>query len=272
MRLPPGLLGGADLFNPSLLVRDGTLHVAIRAYLSAVKPHSQIVLGQIGDDWQLANTRVVRGIDVARCGVLGAEDARLFVWSSGRLGAIATTGNSGLDFHLSAFVFDEHLAVADLWHFAPRTKNWVPVLDGSDRVMFSPKGPPITLDITTRRMSDLGSARLSDNWRGGSQLIPHPDGGFISIVHELRRPYGGAAHYWHRFARYDGKLRVTGASRDFVFAGLGIEYAAGMAWWRGRWVISYGVADRTAHLAVVAPATVEQLFLPEKDNAGAGAR
>jgi hypothetical protein len=58
--------------------------------------------------------------------------------------------------------------------------------------------------------------------------------------------------YLHRFVKLDGKFRVVGVSRAWVFQHQGIEFCAGIVHERGRVTISYGVEDREAWIVHVA--------------------
>jgi hypothetical protein len=268
--LPPWLLppcGSLRFFNPSLLAHRNRLRISIRAFYfpnssPPIFPSSRIVLGTLDDSLQMVLPRIVRNID-DRFGPLGAEDARLFELPSGQLGAIATTGGSP-DFALSAIVFDDADDVADVWTVAVRRKNMVPIVDKTVRLLFSPRGPVIALNLSDRRASpDPNTLLWSDSMmRGSAQVVPHPsEDGYLSVAHELHR---SGASYTHRWVRYSPELQVTAISKPWILNAPGIEYVAGLAWWHGKWLVSYGIADRECHLISVEPETVDRMLAQGK--------
>lgn len=242
------------LYNPSVLVRGDALLVAIREFDGSRTPHSRIVVTSLDTAWRVGDARPVSCPPVGR---LGPEDVRLFDLPDGRPAGIATVGES-LDWNLALLVFDSEITqVVETWRFAGRHKNWSPVLDGSGRLMFAPHGPALSIDVAGRRLAtDVSRLRFAaTDMRGGTQLVPRGDG-FISITHELR-----GKCYGHRFVRYSKQLEVERVGPPFFFeAPEGIEYAAGLAYWQGRWVIAYGMADREARIAVVLDTTVDRML------------
>lgn len=252
-------------FNPSCVVWRDELLVSVRQETRPQPtPFSRVVLGRIDHGWQMTRDRLAHAVDA---GPFGHEDLRLFAMGD-RLRGISTTGQG-----LAVVDFDD---AGDMTaaHLIPGSsgKNWSPVADGSGRFLFSPTGPVLT--YAGGRMSpDPPSAYDGGGLRGGSQLIPY-NGGYIAVAHEhgsldaparhaanpagrraqIRR--GGGRRYLHRFVRYSPELVVERVSTPFVFEGAAIEFCAGLARWRDRFVVSYGVADREARLAVVDEATV----------------
>jgi hypothetical protein len=74
----------------------------------------------------------------------------------------------------------------------------------------------------------------------------------LCIVHEARAiPGSGLRFYQHRFARLAADGRLAGLSRPFFFHGRQIEFAAGMALFGDKLMVSYGDKDREAWLATM---------------------
>jgi hypothetical protein len=118
--------------------------------------------------------------------------------------------------------------------------------------------------------------------RGGSQLIPY-EGGYIAVVHEVysvarealgansllgffpqpaRGPiaYKSNIVYMHRFVRFDDKLTTATLGAPFYFEDYQIEFCAGLAHFAGKYVLSYGVNDKFARIALVDPEVVRDLL------------
>ncbi len=126
--------------------------------------------------------------------------------------------------------------------------------------------------------------------RGGTQLVQLAGGDWLSLVHEVYRPTrpdpthnplmwewapivkDPRTHkpivYVHRFARYDAAIKRVALGPPFYLTELGIEFAAGLHiesagsftvgveasafdTWATRLIISYGLEDKQAMLAVV---------------------
>jgi predicted GH43/DUF377 family glycosyl hydrolase len=86
-------------------------------------------------------------------------------------------------------------------------------------------------------------------FRGGSQGVAVDDG-FLFAVHEVQRAPRSLL-YLHRFVLLDGSLRLAAVSPRFTFTGDHVEFCAGMARRGEELVLSFGVSDAAAGLAVV---------------------
>ncbi len=151
-------------------------------------------------------------------------------------------------------------------------KNWMPYAEGDRlRIVYS-CGPTVILDCDPQtgaleELSRHDAPPAAERLRGGSQGV-EVEGGRLFVVHDVvffdadRRAYG------HRFVLIDDEGRLTAASPRFSFAGERIELCAGMARQGDQLVISYGVWDRSAHLAVCSLADVRNVLKPAKDRLG----
>ena len=102
-----------------------------------------------------------------------------------------------------------------------------------------------TLEPKNHAFEDNGLTEL----RGSSQAIPWKDG-YLGVSHEVEFTNTGR-HYYHRFVYFDDNCFATSASEPFYFLFPGIEFANGIAVWRGNVVVSFGHEDERALLAVV---------------------
>jgi hypothetical protein len=84
------------------------------------------------------------------------------------------------------------------------------------------------------------------------------DDGTVFVIHEVTHGPAGR-RYLHRFVRVDAD-GSTHASEAFTFTGTPIEFAAGLARRGDDLVVSFGIEDRLAALAVVSVAEVCQLL------------
>ena len=193
--------------------------------------------------------------------VLGFEDCRL-VRVAGRWFACATTAELNpierSEMVLMALDGPEVTSVLPLAGPKPgrAEKNWMPfVHDGELHFVYS-CAPMIVLrcDHRTGRLtmaSETRSPELASSLRGGSQgLALERDGGYLFIVHGLDRT-GGKAIYSHRFIRIDPELRLSAISRPFTFTGERIEFCSGAAIQGSDLVVSFGVGDAAAFLAIM---------------------
>ncbi len=151
-------------------------------------------------------------------------------------------------------------------------KNWMPYAEGGRlRIVYS-SGPTVVLDCDPATGVIMESSRKeappgAEELRGGSQGV-EVDGGHLFVVHDvvpfdgLRRAYG------HRFVRIDAAGRLTHVSPRWCFAGERIEVCAGIARQADQLVLSYGVWDRSAYLAVCSLSEVLATLEVAEDELG----
>jgi predicted GH43/DUF377 family glycosyl hydrolase len=132
-------------------------------------------------------------------------------------------------------------------------KNWMPlVVDGALHVVYS-CGPTVVLrcdpgSSVLRKVAD-SRAPIADGFRGGSQGLP-VEGGYLFAVHEVDRSER-ALQYVHRLILLDDRLSLTAMSPRFTFTSDRVEFCGGIARCRDGIVLSFGVSDAAAGLAVV---------------------
>lgn len=136
-------------------------------------------------------------------------------------------------------------------------KNWMPVVrDGRLEAVYScgPETVVLDIDAATANVSVVSrhaAHPLLAPWRGGSQLVPESrGGGHLAVIHDVIW-VDGQRLYRHRLVRFDEMLRPIEATPWWTFEGEDVEFAAGLARRGDDLVISYGVRDAAAALAVV---------------------
>jgi len=190
--------------------------------------------------------------------VVGLEDVRL-VRAGGRWRALATVCDRDPDGRAQmallqldgATVTRLDVLPGPAWH----EKNWVPFADDGEglRLLYS-CGPTVVLDCDPDTGAVLrrweapapdGAAAL----RGGSAGVPVP-GGHLFVVHEVHPGPVLGRCYVHRFVLVDEALTLAAATPAFTFTGADVEFCAGLARDGERLLLTFGVGDRRAHLAV----------------------
>ncbi len=111
--------------------------------------------------------------------------------------------------------------------------------------------------------------------RGGTNLLSLGDGTYLGLVHftylkrytefnkntyaytdTIQKKY---THQFVRFNNYGSPIEISG---EFIFDGLGIEFAAGMVKKDGELVITYGVHDAAARMATISADAVMGILEP----------
>jgi hypothetical protein len=144
-------------------------------------------------------------------------------------------------------------------------KNWMPfVHDGHLDLLYACEPTRVLRHDVGRGLTTTvaahGGPDVAREFRGGSQGLPVA-GGFLFVVHQVDRS-GPTVRYLHRFVRFDDALALTSLSPAFSFTGDEIEFCAGMARHGDDLVLSFGVGDAAAGLALVSLAEVERLLEP----------
>jgi glycosyltransferase involved in cell wall biosynthesis len=145
-------------------------------------------------------------------------------------------------------------------------KNWMPfVVDGVLHFVYSCSPTVIlrcesaTWDITLVRRSATSESMAG--LRGGSQGVPLGDGSFLFAVHEVDRT-GERPIYVHRFVHLAEDGHFDGMTEPFTFTSDPVEFCGGMAKHEGGLVLSFGVSDAAAGLAVLDLREVRELLVP----------
>ncbi len=134
-------------------------------------------------------------------------------------------------------------------------KNWMPFVVGGALHFVYRCSPTVILrcDPATGRTSLVRDGRtptVSLDLRGGSQGVPLDDGSFLFAVHEVDRRTERPC-YAHRFLRLGESLEFDSMSEPFTFISDPVEFCGGMARRGEELILSFGVSDAAAGLAVV---------------------
>ncbi len=211
--------------------------------------------------------------------IRGYEDCRLFAFD-GRWYATATVcDRNPTDRREIALLTLEGSDIIDaqvLRSPGPRRheKNWMPFLVSGELALLYTCGPTVVLDCDpataqTAVRSRTPAAAIAREFRGGSQGVTTAEG-HLFVVHEVVRA-GTALRYLHRFVLVDHDLALAGISPEFTFTTDRVEFCAGMAV-RGRdLVLSFGVSDAAAGLAVLPQQTALGLLEPVRAPGSVGA-
>ena len=133
-------------------------------------------------------------------------------------------------------------------------KNWMPVtVDGALHVVYS-CGPTVVFRCdpgsgSLTKVAGNAAPAVAEGFRGGSQGLP-VEGGHLFVVHEVDRSER-ALQYVHRFVLLDERFVLTAMSPRFTFTSDRVEFCAGIARCHDGLVLSFGVSDAAAGLAVV---------------------
>jgi hypothetical protein len=157
-----------------------------------------------------------------------------------------------------------------------REKNWVPWSRGDDLLLIYSYDPFVVLRVDTETGACAEVQRWTppfnaSRWKGSTAPVPWEDGHWLMLVHETAYMLGSDSQwaysvYAHRFVELeDDTLTVTRYSRPFTWerqgtAGACIEYAAGLVRHDAGLIVTYGVEDREAAWAEIAPETVEMML------------
>jgi glycosyltransferase involved in cell wall biosynthesis/predicted GH43/DUF377 family glycosyl hydrolase len=270
-------------FNPSIArEREDGFRMIVRTANYAIERgvlHAEGVLHNINylvalDD-SLAVTQIEPLIDRAErppvhdSQIEGYEDCRL-IELDGRWYATATVCDMNpverreialLSFDGAEIVRAQPLAGPDPER---HEKNWMPfVRDGALHFLYS-CSPTIVLrcDVRSGELTSVAERELpaAAGFRGGSQGVA-VDGGHLFVIHQTEHDER-ALRYVHRFVLLDRELRLAAATPRFTFAADRVEFCAGMALRGGELVLSFGVSDAAAGLAVLALEDVLALLEP----------
>lgn len=271
---------GESVYNPSLAVRDGRLLASVRVE-RAGKNRTVLVEIDLNDGTLKSPHNVHDYAPGAHLRARGFEDVRLFTRARGSNGG---NGSGAETLHAVATVAlpRPHIAILDFddkgdvrgayVQDSPRDeRNWMPLVTGRELRFIYALEPTTTIVLYDDRTHVVRPApgdiaAPGGTLRGGAQVIPYKGSNFLAIVHHVHWR-DGTLVYWHRFVELDRFLQIRRKSPPWCFGDPerhlnkeGVEFVAGVVVWGGEFVLSFGHADRTAHLARVAPDEIERLL------------
>ena len=225
-------------------------------------------------DWSIEMTDHESPLRAGHGVTRGFEDLRLFR-HDGRWRALAVVAEAAelaipqvalLTLDDAGFVSDSVLLAGPA---ARRPeKNWVPVIDehaGPMVVVYS-WWPLIVGEIdestgALRVVHRSETPLIARHFRGGAQVIA-AGGQLLTVIHETLAWPDGDRWYQHRFVGLSRDLQIMGISRPFRFVGASVEFCCGMATRGDELVVTFGVQDHAAALAVL---PLEQAFASLND-------
>ena len=133
-------------------------------------------------------------------------------------------------------------------------KNWMPLSLGGSLHFVYTLSPTVVLRCNPatgeiERVIEHPAPAELENLRGGSQGVPVADG-YLFAAHEVDRTGPGLC-YLHRLVLLGKDLRLAGISPRFTFTTDRIEFCAGAACRDDSLVLSFGISDAAAGLAVL---------------------
>jgi len=203
--------------------------------------------------------------------VRGFEDSRLFEYQ-GRLWTLSTVrelNSEGWCEQVLAPIDQDHYS-SEWTKVLPKNrqneKNWMPFVRDGELLFVYRLGTLVNTsgEIIAQHETPVDCGHIS----GGSQVVPIAKDVNLAIVHEARQiPGTGRRFYQHRFVRVASDGRVINLSRAFVFQDKQIEFAAGMARFGDKLLLSYGIRDREAWIAWIDLAEILEFIKNDKGSA-----
>lgn len=209
---------------------------------------------------------------------VGLEDARLVSWEdklymTGVRRDTTINGQGRMELSEISVTSEEVKEVSRLRISPPKNpnsyceKNWMPFLDKpyhyikwsnpTEVVKASPT------DGTSQTIFDGEYVPAPTDFRGGSQILTY-EGGYLAIIHEVDLFNSEAgrkdAVYRHRFAFWDSNFQLSKFSEPFSIMGGHVEFATGMLFYKGSFLITFGFQDNAAFLLKIRPDIISKLL------------
>jgi len=208
----------------------------------------------------------------------GLEDARLVNWNnqlymSGVRRDTTPNGQGRIELSGIEILDNEIKEISRLRTEPPGPpsyceKNWMPILDTPySYVKWCNPTQVVKADINTGKcettfLSNVKIPNLPD-FRGGSQVINWM-GLKLAIVHQVNlfknKLNQKDATYTHRMILWDNNWNIVSLSEPFSFMTGEIEFACGMALYKGSLIISFGFQDNSSYLLKIPEEKIEELF------------
>jgi hypothetical protein len=202
--------------NPTVYVRDGNLHIVIRALLGIKTTNYTAQIDTSGKAWKITNPRTIvvdehtLAISEWPERVTGQlEDLRMFMWR-GQPWAIAATHTNSVAIRQALLEMNPSGTHVLKIHAQPSSrheKNWMPIVDGDDLGLVYSIDPLVILGVGHLPERDRPVQAYKQNFstepeyvampsaatvakgighiRGGSQLVPWQDGKWLAVVHQV---------------------------------------------------------------------------------------
>lgn len=200
--------------------------------------------------------------------VQGLEDVRLYAQCTGEIRGLCTSLRGGHPriWDVSWDPVTGELKSASVLSPERRCeKNWLPFqnpLTGEVLAVYGHR--PLALFDLQKKLLRVVANGVPLGWdfstfRGGAAPVPW-NGGWLWVVHQVTTLPGMTRRtYIHRFVWADASWRICGLSRPWHFqARHTIEFCSGAALRKGGLMLTYGVNDADARIAVCAVDTVNK--------------
>lgn len=211
---------------------------------------------------------------------VGLEDARLFRWgdrlyTSGVRRDTTPNGQGRMEL-CEIEVSSNGVVETSRFRIPPPNnpdsyceKNWMPVLDMPYHYVkwSNPtelvKVHPATLSSET--VLETNYVPMPTDFRGGSQVIPLPNGNRLALTHEVQLFNSEVGRkdgiYRHRFLVWDKDWKLVKISSDFAFLDAHVEFATGMCFLDNDTIlISFGFQDNAAFMLKVPYLVIEKFI------------
>lgn len=279
---------GWSCFNPTIaadgdrlfaIVRSSNYRIVDGRYVMPEEDQGVIrtenILVEWGDTERSQRTLVPPAYETNGYPVSGLEDCRLRKTPAGWSVSATVRDAAGWDgrcrIGTASLDIDEGrlhgLRVLDWEGLQEHEKNWMPFGDGW-LYACGHNGHTVTIDADpdmpgVYEVRQRGPAPpMAAGFRGGGQVVPFR-GGWLGIVHEVAHLEDGQRAYEHRFLWWDDTFTIRRWSPLFFFMEKqSIEFAAGLAIFNERVVVSFGVRDAEAWLVSLDGGVVCDLLAP----------
>lgn len=236
--------------NPSVCMMRGELFVSVRC--GGVN-----LLGVIDHDGVLREPRELSGVYAPD--EREGNPCRLFVWRDQLCATVcvAEPRPQGIPHAEVGVITIDGGRVTTLRRLRSERyeKNWMPCVDG-DRLRFVYATDPLL--VLDEPFDTAPLPAMKATLRGGTQLTPYRDG-WLACVHTTHTTSMGPV-YMNRFVSFDRGLTHAKVGAPFHLQKFGVEITGGIATDEGRVLLSFGIDEHEAWLAVVDPTVVDALL------------
>jgi hypothetical protein len=222
---------------------------------------------------------------------VGLEDARLVSWDNklymtGVRRDTTTNGQGRMELSEISVTDNSVVEVSRTRIKAPGDdnsyceKNWMPVIDKNftyikwcnptevvEVDMQKSKAETIFIDD---KLNFTNNPKGLTEPRGGSQVIPFGDLGYLALTHEVDLFKGEKGVkdgvYRHRFILWNKSWKIIGKSKDFSIMGGHTEFSCGMCHYKGKILITFGFQDNAAYLLEVPYSVIKDFLRDGRDE------
>ena len=210
----------------------------------------------------------------------GLEDARLVKWD-GKFylcGTRRDTESTGIGRMELSEIVVEHAYSKEVKRYRIPTpgddssyceKNWMPIVSKPYHfVKWTNPTEVVKYDINTNKCQTVvlkeESDKLSNNLRGGSQIIDWGEEHYLGIVHQSYHSYDDQNRfdneYKQQFILWDSEWNIVKYSPQFSVMGAKIEFISSLTICYGDVIITFGHQDNSSYILRVSQNFVEEIL------------